>query len=345
MEKKFIDSRNCQVTPLFVSKQMGIIGTSIVRLLPIAPKFIIRWVAKRYVAGENLDQALVSMNRISSEDACLTIDVLGEEINSLDETVFFIDEYEKVIDAIVENELDANISIKPTAFGLLIDRERAFSNIERIVRKSEEEGIYVRLDMEDSRVTQDTIDVLFEMHSRGFSNVGIAIQGRLFRTLKDISEISKKLGRDADFRVCKGIYLESSDIAETDYGSIVSSTNHAVDAAIDSGSYVAIASHDDPVIEHSIKALFNAGMGAGIDDPRKNAPPKIDARGDGYEFQFLLGVRGDIRRKLAREGHKTRVYIPYGARWYEYSMRRLRENPEIAVHVTKALLMPWTNRR
>lgn len=324
---------------------MGLVGSSIVRLLPLAPRFVVRWVANRYMAGETLDQAIGVMRRIGSQGACFTVDVLGEEISSLDETRFFTREYEAVLDAIVEHEIDANISIKPTAFGLLIDLGAALDNIEGIIRKASEHEIFVRLDMEDSRVTQATIDVLHSMHERGLSNVGVAIQGRLHRTLRDISDICESLGADADVRVCKGIYLEPDDIAQTDYEGIVKATNDAIDAAFDGGAYVAIASHDDSVIEHALQAISSSGMGPGIGDPRPNSPAKRAGKGQGYEFQFLLGVRGDVRRSLAMKGHRTRVYLPFGVRWYEYSMRRLRENPEVAMHITKALLMPWTNRR
>ena len=115
---------------------------------------------------------------------------------------------------------------------------------------------------------------------------------------------------------------------------------------LDSGAYTAIASHDVPVIEHSLKALELRGLGPGISDPRHDQPVSRNrGKGPGYEFQFLLGVRGNIRRKLSRIGHRTRIYLPYGTKWYEYGMRRLRENPDVAVHITKSLLMPWTNKR
>ncbi|MDP6661734.1 MAG: proline dehydrogenase family protein, partial [Candidatus Thalassarchaeaceae archaeon] len=215
---------------------MGLIGRLIVRLLPLAPRFVVRWVANRYMAGETLDQAIDVMREIGSQGSCFTVDVLGEEIRSLDETRFFIREYEAVLNAIVDHEIDANISIKPTAFGLLVDRGAALDNIEGIIRKASGNDIFVCLDMEDSRVTQATIDVLLSMHERGLTNVGMAIQGRLHRTLRDISAICDSLGPNADLRVCKGIYLEPSDISQTDYRSIVEATNDAIDAAIEGGA-------------------------------------------------------------------------------------------------------------
>ena len=324
---------------------MGIVGSTIVKFLPLAPKFIVRWFAKRYFAGEDLNQALKAINKISLEGACFTIDVLGEEINSMDETAFFISEYERVIELIVEHNLNSNISIKPTAFGLHLDFEIGLSNMISVISKASDREIFVRLDMEDSSATQYTIDALTILHDMGYSNVGIVFQGRLHRTLADIQNVTEKLGNKCDIRICKGIYLEPEKIAFTNHSKIVEETNSAIQLSIKNGAYVAIASHDDPVINFSLNEISNAGMGPGIDDPRPNSNPSRIGKGPGYEFQFLMGVRGDVRRKLSNEGHLTRVYLPYGARWYEYSMRRLRENPDVALHITKAVLFPWTNRR
>ena len=324
---------------------MGIVGSTIVKFLPLAPKFVVRWFAKRYFAGEDLNQALKAIKKISSEGACFTIDVLGEEITSMDETTFFISEYEKVIELIVEHKLDSNISIKPTAFGLHLDFEIGLSNMALVISKALDREIFVRLDMEDSTATQYTIDALTRLHDMGLSNVGVVFQGRLHRTMSDIQNVTEKLGNKCDFRICKGIYLEPEKIAFTDYSKIVEETNSAIQLSIKNGAYVAIASHDDPVINFSLKEISKAGMGPGIEDPRTNSNSTRLGKDPGYEFQFLMGVRGDVRRKLSNEGHLTRVYLPYGARWYEYSMRRLRENPDVALHITKAVLFPWTNRR
>ena len=153
-----------------------------------------------------------------------------------------------------------------------------------------------------------------------------------------------ELGPAADYRICKGIYLEPEDIAYTGYLDIVDSTNACIDRMLSAGSYCSIASHDLPVVDYALEALTSHGMGPGIPDPRSNAGPQRDAKGPGYEFQMLLGVRGPLRRKLAKDGHRTRVYIPYGEKWYEYSIRRLKENPTVGAQVAKAFLMPWTNR-
>ena len=308
------------------------------------PKWFVGWVSRRYVAGNTINDAVKVMQRLSKENACFTVDVLGEEISTMAEAQYFYDEYANLISVIIENDLDSNLSIKPTAFGLLIDREKGYQNIRNLVQMAAQNDMFVRLDMEDHRVTQDTIDVVVDLHNEGITNVGTVYQGRLFRTLADIDYLEQQLGPAADYRICKGIYLEPEEIAHTGYLEIVGATNASIDRMLSAGAYCAIASHDKPVIDHALSALESYGMGPGIDDPRKNAGKPRNGKGPGYEFQMLLGVRGPLRRKLAAQGHRTRVYIPYGEKWYEYSIRRLKENPTVGAQVAKAFLMPWTNR-
>lgn len=308
------------------------------------PKWFVGWVSRRYVAGPNLSDAVKVMKRLSSEGACFTVDVLGEEIKTLDEAKFFLDEYKSVITAIIENKLDSNLSIKPTAFGLLLDEKKGMENIESLVRMAHENNMFVRLDMEDHRVTDATIKVMLDMHEKGLDNVGVVLQGRLFRTIDDIDKIKNILGPKADYRICKGIYLEPSEISHTERKPIIDATNLAIDHMLDAGAYVGIASHDYPVVQHALSSIESRGMGPNIPDPRTNAGPKREMKGPGYEFQMLLGVRGNLRRKLSKEGHTTRVYIPYGEKWYEYSIRRLQENPTIGTQIVKSFLLPWTNR-
>ena len=323
---------------------MGVIGKIIVSLMPFAPKFLVKRIAGRYVAGSELESAIDLMKGMSKENTCFTIDVLGEEINDLEEARYFVDEYSRVLDSIVSNQIDAHISLKPTAFGLLIDKNAALSNIEEILKKAALNDIFVRLDMEDHRVTQETIDVVLEMQEKGFQNIGTVLQGRLFRTKEDIFAVSQKLGPLADFRICKGIYLESEEISYTKYQDIVDSTNECIDLMLEKGCYTAVASHDIPIINHSLEKLEKMNISVNHDSRNNSSSTRV-GKGPGYEFQFLLGVRGNLRRKLASEGHLTRVYVPYGTKWYEYGVRRIRENPDIAWHVTKTIIMPWTNRR
>ena len=332
---------NCLLYRLIM---VGWFSRMVVALTIRMPRWFVGWVSRRYVAGPKLEDAVKVMKRLSKEGACFTIDVLGEEINSMDEANFFLEEYKRVLSAIIENDLDSNLSIKPTAFGLLLDKEKGMENIETIVKMANSHDMFVRLDMEDHRVTDDTIQVMLDMHDKGLTNVGVVLQGRLFRTLADIKKIEEKIGPNADYRICKGIYLEPEEIAHTDRQPIIEATNQCIDAMLDSGAYVGIASHDHPVINHTLEALKQRGMSPNSSDPRENAGPERKQKGPGYEFQMLLGVRGPLRRKLCSQGHRTRVYIPYGEKWYEYSIRRLKENPTIGTQVAKAFLMPWTNR-
>lgn len=323
---------------------VGLFSRTVVAATVRMPKWFVGWVSRRYVAGPSLNDAVEVMQRLSSEGACFTVDVLGEEITNLEQANFFLEEYVRVVDAISSNKLDANLSIKPTAFGLLIDKKKGMENIEKLVRMANEHNMFVRLDMEDHRVTTDTIQVVLDLHRQGLTNVGTVLQGRLFRTLDDINDLEEDLGPAADYRICKGIYLEPEEISYSGYQDIVDATNACIDRMLAAGAYCSIASHDLPVVEYAKSALESHGMGPGIPDPRPNAGPARNAKGPGYEFQMLLGVRGPLRRKLSAAGHRTRVYIPYGEKWYEYSIRRLKENPTVGAQVAKAFLMPWTNR-
>ena len=308
------------------------------------PRWFVRWVSRRYVAGSTLDDAVRVMKRLESEGACFTIDVLGEEISSMNEAQYFLDEYVRVMNAIVEQGIDANLSIKPTAFGLLIDEEKGLENIESLVRQAAHHDMFVRLDMEDHRVTTETIQVVLNLHAKGLTNVGTVLQGRLHRTPDDIESVASSIGPNADYRICKGIYLEPEEIAYTSKSDIRIKTNEAIRLALEHGAYVGIASHDVPVVDYTLSVLDEFKMGPSIEDPRENCGPDRKGKGPGYEFQMLLGVRGPMRRKLTKAGHRTRVYIPYGEKWYEYSIRRLQENPTIGLQIAKAFLMPWTNR-
>jgi proline dehydrogenase len=323
---------------------VGLFSRMIVATTIRMPKWFVGWVSRRYVAGPNLESAVKIMKRLQLEGACFTIDVLGEEISSIQEADYFLSEYVEVVKAISEHKIDANLSIKPTAFGLLIDKQKGMQNIEDLVSMANQHNMFVRLDMEDHRVTDDTIQAVIDLHEKGLKNGGTVLQGRLFRTIDDIKQLQKSLGSSADYRICKGIYLEPESISHIGYSQIVEATNACIDSMLDAGAYTSIASHDIAVIEHALQSLKSRGMGPNIEDPRENAGPERLHKGPGYEFQMLLGVSGPIRRKLATQGHRTRVYIPYGEKWYEYSIRRLQENPTIGTQVAKAFIMPWTNR-
>lgn len=323
---------------------MGFVSRGLVVATGLMPKFVVAFFARRYVAGKTVPEVVEVVKKLQSEGCCATIDVLGEAITSLDEVPFFLEEYTKVLEAIESNSLDANISIKPTAFGLHLDKSEAMEYIAQLATRAKQKGIYLRLDMEDHTVTDDTLEVTLEMQKRGFENVGVVLQSRLKRNPDDLTMVCDELGSLADFRLCKGIYLEPADIAFTGKIDIIDAMNRDVQDALERGAYVAIASQDDKVVNPSLNMLKEMGMGPGVQDPRETASKARDGKGEGYEFQMLLGVRRDLRQKLTAEGHRVRIYVPYGERWYQYSMRRLQENPTLVWHTIKAIFMPWTNR-
>jgi len=323
---------------------MGWFDRLLVRLTIASPRFFIRWVSNRYIAGTSTADAIKAIERLSEKGCCSTIDVLGEEVDNLADTVYFQEIYQTLIDAIRTQKHDANLSIKPTAFGIHLDESKGMDAIESIVRAANEANLFVRLDMEDHNVTDATIAVIDEMRSRGLSNIGTVLQSRLHRTLDDIATLCERHGPDADIRLCKGVYLEPPEVAVTDRKEITERLMTSITLALERGAYTAIASHDDEVIAHALAELSRLGMGPNSPDPRTPAATAGLGKGPGYEFQMLLGVRGDLRKRLVREGHRVRIYIPFGEQWYEYSIRRLKENPTVARHIVKALLLPWTNR-
>ena len=256
---------------LYRFTMVGWFSRMVVAMTIRMPRWFVGWVSRRYVAGPTLDDAVKVMKRLSKEGACFTIDVLGEEITTMDEAQFFLEEYKRVVSAIIENQLDSIYPLNLQHLVLLLDQEKGMKNIENIVKMAHGHDMFVRLDMEDHRVTDDTIQVMLDMHAKGLTNVGVVLQGRLFRTLEDIKNIEEKIGPNADYRICKGIYLEPEDIAHSARQPIIDATNHCIDAMLDSGAYVGIASHDHPVINHTLKALESRGMGPGKEDPRTNA--------------------------------------------------------------------------
>jgi proline dehydrogenase len=242
-----------------------------------------------------------------------TIDVLGEEISTLDEAQALEDEYVRVFDTIRERGLDANVSVKPTGLGLKLDRRACREHLAAIVGCAGRHESFVRIDMEDASTTTDTLAVYRELRDQGLDRVGVVLQARLRRTLDDVAALAPLR---PSVRLCKGIYLEPPDIAFTDFEEIRLAFVRALEALLEAGAYVAVATHDDWLVERAEELIAARGLGR-----------------DEYEFQMLLGVREGLGDRLVRAGHRLRIYVPYGRRWYEYSMRRLQENPKIATYI------------
>jgi len=267
----------------------------------------VRRIADRYIAGEEIDDAVATVAELNEDGLTATIDVLGEEIHNAEEAQEIVDAYHDTLDAIGEHGLDANVSVKPTAVGLKLGYDVGSANIEALVRHAAETGNFVRIDMEDSTTTDDTLRMYRELREAGLDNVGVVLQARLRRTLDDVAALADLR---PNVRICKGIYLEPEEIAFTEFEEIRESYVRSLEALVETASYVGIATHDE----------FLISEGKRIAEER-------------YEFQMLLGVRASLGRELVQEGERLRIYVPFGRQWYEYSLRRLQENPRIAGYV------------
>jgi proline dehydrogenase len=285
------------------------IDSAIVRVLPAVPRQIVRRLSAPYIAGPRLDDAVEVVKRLNDQGKLATIDVLGEEVARASEATEIRSAYHRVLERIEEEGLDATISVKLTGLGLELDEELALLNLQAVVADAKARSNFVRIDMEGSTTTDAALRFYRELTAAGHENVGVVLQAYLRRTVSDVPGL-------ANVRLCKGIYYEPLSIAFHDPDETRGSFLAALDALLDQGSYVAIATHDEQLIRASLERIAARGL----------APDQV-------EFQMLLGVRASRGNELVRAGHRVRVYVPFGTHWYEYSLRRLQENPKIAGYV------------
>lgn len=288
---------------------MLLINKIIVSVVKLMPRGLVFFFAKKYIAGEYLQDALDLVKSLNKKGILATIDVLGESITTKEEVIRAKKECLTVLDAIKENKLGANLSIKPTSLGLNVDPQFAYEQIKELVVKAKEYNNFVRMDMEDSSCTTTTIDVFKRLRSE-FDNVGIVLQSYLKRTCDDITELNA-IG--ANYRLCKGIYVEPAEIAFKDKQAVRDNYMKGLEIIFKDGNYVGVATHDDYLVNGAIK----------LKDELKVPNEKM-------EFQMLLGVKEDLRESLVKKGYKVRIYVPFGKDWYKYSIRRLQENPNVA---------------
>jgi proline dehydrogenase len=289
------------------------VNTALVRLLPAVPKPVVRRLSARYIAGSTLADAsrvVAELNRIGM---AATVDVLGEEITNPDEARAITQEYEEVLEEFQRAGLDSNVSVKLTALGLKLDKELCRANLEEAVDDAGARGNFVRIDMEDSSTTDDTLGLYRDLRASGRDNVGVVLQAALRRTVGDVEALVEL---SPNVRLCKGIYIEPEEISFRDPDAVRANFVRALTALIDAGCYVGIATHDQWLVDEGRRLVRERGLGV-----------------DRYEFQMLLGVRPELGRALVREGHRLRIYVPFGRDWYAYSLRRLQENPRIAGYV------------
>jgi proline dehydrogenase len=306
---------------------MALLDSAIVRLLPAVPRPVVRHISSRYIAGSELGDASVTVRSLNEQGKLATIDVLGEEITNEEETQVIARAYEEVLAEIDRRHLDSNISVKPTALGLDLDVSLCRQNLRQLVHRARVRGNFVRIDMEDASTTDATLRLYREVRGQGPENVGIVLQASLKRTLADVDSLADL---KPSVRLCKGIYVESPDIQFRDFHAVQVSFVSALEALFDSGCYVGIATHDDWLLREARRIIEERAL-----------PPEA------YEFQMLLGVRPELGDALVKEGHRLRIYVPFGSYWYEYSLRRLQENPSIAGYIASdtvaRLLRPRRN--
>jgi proline dehydrogenase len=290
---------------------VGLFDRAVVRLLPAVPRPVVRRLSAPYIAGPTLDDARRAVAALNAEGKLATIDVLGEELTRPEEAHAIAGAYRDVLAAIDDDRLDANVSVKLTALGLKLDLGLCRELLESVVREAGRRGTFVRIDMEDSSCTDDTLALYRGLRDTGLDNVGIVLQAALRRTLADIADLHDLQPR---VRLCKGIYVEPPAVGFQDADVIRRSFVAALEALLEAGCHVAVATHDEALIRASLERVDGL------------AP-------DAYELQMLLGVRERRASELVAAGHRLRVYVPYGRRWYEYSLRRLQENPKLAGQV------------
>jgi proline dehydrogenase len=306
---------------------VALLDRAIVRVLPAVPKPVVRRISERYIAGTELSDACQVVERLNAAGKMATIDVLGEEITERQEALAIAREYDRVFEAIEHYSLDSNVSVKLTGLGLKLGYAFCRENLTALVR-AEAGSNFVRIDMEDSSCTDDTLRLYRELRAEGLDNVGIVLQAMLRRTLDDVKDLA---GPGLNVRLCKGIYVEPPEIAFQDFQQVRDTFVHALDALLEAGAYVGIATHDEWLIDEALRLL----------DRHERAPEE-------YEFQMLLGVREKLGDRLVRDGHRLRIYVPYGRHWYSYSLRRLQENPKIAGYIaadTLGRLLPGRDGR
>ncbi len=296
---------------------MKLLDSLISALLPFTPKPMVRVVAKKYIAGETLNDAMATVARLNGEETMATVDVLGEFVKNPDVARQETNNNIAVLEEMARRGLDANLSVKLTSLGLDIDKEFCWENVRRVVGAAARTGNFVRIDMENSPYTDSTIELARRARAEFPGHVGIVLQAYLRRTQQDIRQLAAE---GMHFRLCKGIYVESETIAFKGREEVQQNYLDCLNLILDHGCYVGIATHDDVLI-----------------DGARNIIAERKLNRQQYEFQMLLGVRDPKRRELIGQGHRLRVYVPFGRDWYGYSIRRLKENPSIAGHVFKAI--------
>ena len=296
---------------------MKLINNLIIQIIPFLPKFFIKIVASPYIAGITDKEMLKNVQKLNDKGFKVAIDILGEHVETESEANEITNRYISIYDEISKRDLSANISIKLTHIGQDLGLDIVRNNLSKLVQAAKKNNNFLRLDMENVPYTSETIQLYKEMFEH-YNQIGIVIQAYLHRSLNDIKSLSNE---KFNVRICKGIYVEDPKLVLKDYNNIRDNYIRLVKEALNKGSYVGIATHDEYLIDNLYSWL------------KENNISK-----ERYEFQVLHGV--PMQRKLDKllnEGNTIRVYLPYGDNWYDYSVRRLKENPKMAGYIIKNL--------
>jgi proline dehydrogenase len=271
-----------------------------------------RSIARRFVAGDTLDEAVEAARAVNAAGLSASLDFLGESVKSREEATEAAEMAIRILERIAAEGINANLSIKPTQLGLDVDEDFGRENIELVLQRARELGngdgeIFVRLDMESTAYTERTVSLVERLWADGFRNVGTVLQSYLRRTPDDLDRM---LALGARVRLVKGAYKEPEELAFPDKADTDRAFVEEMERLLEGGTYPAIATHDEVIIDHARRFAWERGIGK-----------------DGFEFQMLYGVRRDLQQRLREEGYNVRVYIPFGSSWYPYLMRRLAERP------------------
>ena len=293
-------------------------------MLPYLPKKLIWVFSKRYIAGETVNDAIRVARDLNHKGVKVTLDILGEFIKTLEEAEKNKQEYLSLIDIIQKEKIDGNYSVKPTMFGLLIDKEVCYQHLREIVAKAASYNSFIRIDMEDSSCTDLEIELYRRLKSVYPKNVGLVVQAYLKRTLDDLKKLLDLNSKEIpmNYRLCKGIYVEPAEIAFKKYEEVNQHYLEDLEFMFQNGIYACIATHDKPLVEGAYKLI-----------------EKYKVPSNMLEFQMLYGVTPELRDSIVGKGYTMRVYVPFGKQWFGYSTRRLKENPKMTSHIIKALFV------
>jgi proline dehydrogenase len=300
------------------------INKLIAQSLPYFPKKLVWIFSKKYIAGETIEDAIRVSRALNKEKIMVTVDLLGEFITNLDQAKQNKEDYLTIIERFQREGIDGNYSVKPTFFGLLIDEEVCYQHIREVVKKAAEYNNFVRIDMEDSKCVDPEIKLIRRLKAEFPANVGLVVQAYLKRTLDDLKNMMDLAvdGIPVNYRLCKGIYVEPKEIAYKSYELINQHYLEDLEFMFKNGVYAGIATHDKNLVKGAFELI-----------EKLNVPHHM------YEFQMLYGVTPELRKEIVSKGHRMRVYIPYGKDWFGYSTRRLKENPNMAWDIIKALFV------